>query len=117
MRRGRVLIILGAGAFVAFVFASLMRFEPVKVTQSRLERRGDEVFVAGVLRNTGPDCGPLDLEVRYYDSGGRPLGEDTLKLKPIASGAEEKFASPPHQSTGIADFSLYLNHGRNPYGN
>lgn len=117
MRRGRILIIIGAGAFIAFVFMSLMRTQPVKVTQSRLEHRGDEVFVAGRLRNTGPDCGPLDLEVHYFDSGGRPLGEDMLKLKPLTAGAEEEFASPLHQGTGIAEFSLYLNHGRNPYGN
>src|SRR6266851_4437164 len=97
-------IILAVGiAFAAYVFHSLARTEPVEVIQTRLEHQGGKVFVAGQVKNTG--------------SSGRPLGEDALQLNALGAGEVAAFKSPPHTLDGVADFSIYLNHGRNPYGN
>ena len=117
MRKGTLFILLGAIAFVAVVFALLAHVQPIKVIDSRLEHEGDNVFVTGDLRNTGARAATLDLEIHYYDSAGRPLGEDRLQVGPLGAGTEQHFRGPAHAAGSVKDFSLYLNQGRNPYGN
>ena len=117
MRKGTLLILLAAAGFAVLVFVLLLRTQPVKIVQSRLERQGGRVFVMGELRNTGRATGPIDLEIHYYDRAGRALGEDTVKVGPLRAGAEERFQGPARVLGSVEDFSLYLNHGRNPYGN
>jgi hypothetical protein len=117
MRKGTLFIILGATAFVAAVFVLLLHAQPIKVIDSGLEREGNNVFVAGDLRNTGANPATLDLEIHYYDRAGRPLGEDRLQVGPLGAGAREHFRGPVHEAGSVKDFSLYLNQGRNPYGN
>ena len=117
MRKGTLFILLGAIAFAAIVFVLLTRAQPVKVLDSHFEREGDSVFVSGDLRNTGAKPATLDLEIHYYDSAGRPLGEDRMQVGPLAAGAERHFRGPAHVPGTVANFSLYHNQGRNPYGN
>jgi hypothetical protein len=117
MRRDRLFILLGAMAFAAIVFVLLASAQPVKVIDSHFERAGDSVFVAGDLRNTGAASATLDLEIHYYDRTGRPLGADRLRVGPLDAGAERHFRGPAHAAGSVQSFSLYLNQGRNPYGN
>ncbi len=112
-----MVILLVALGFAGIVASLLARSEPVKMVESHLVRNGSEVFVEGRLRNTGSDAGPLDLEVRYYAVNGDALGEDVLKIKPLRAGAEEAFQTPSHNLAAAGSYSIYLNHGRNPYGN
>jgi len=117
MRKDTPFILLGAIAFAAIVFVLLTRAQPVKVLDSHFEREGDGVFVSGDLRNTGTAPATLDLEIHYYDSAGRPLGADRMQVGPLEAGAEQHFRGPAHVPGTVANFSLYLNQGRNPYGN
>jgi hypothetical protein len=117
MRKGTLFMLLAAMAFAATVFVLLTRAQPVKVIDSHFEREGDRVFVSGDLRNTGAQPATLDLEIHYYDSAGRALGEDRMQIGPLEAGAERHFRGPAHVPGAIANFSLYLNEGRNPYGN
>jgi len=117
MRKDRLFTLLGALAFAAIVFVLLARAQPVKVIDSHFERHGDAVLVSGDLRNTGAAAATMDLEIHYYDRAGRPLGEDRIQVGPMKSGGEEHFRGPAHAAGSIQTFSLYLNQGRNPYGN
>ncbi|HUY29230.1 MAG TPA: FxLYD domain-containing protein [Candidatus Binataceae bacterium] len=117
MRKNSAVILLIAIAFAGFVFYSLWRVEPVRVANSRLEHRDGRIFVDGNLRNTGGDLGPVDVEVHYYDAGGRALGQDKVVIAGMKKDALAHFATPPRRLDGVSDFSIYLNHGRNPYGN
>jgi len=117
MRKGAIIILLAALCFGAYVFFALLAVEPIKVAGTHLIRSGDDVSVEGELRNTGADAGPLEVEVRYFDQSGRTIGNDKISLGGLRSGAESHFRSPPRKLDGVADFSIYLNHGRNPYGN
>jgi len=111
-------IMLAAGfAFAGFVFYSLFNVEPVKVVRSHLERAGDSVFVTGEVHNTADHPRAIDLEVHYYDRNGRPIGQDSIALEELEAGAVRDFKSPPRSIAGVEDFSLYMNNGRNPYGN
>jgi hypothetical protein len=115
--KGGWIMIAGGVLFAGFVFYSLSTVEPVKVLQSHLEHRGDSVFVSGQVRNTADHPRAIDLEVHYYDHNGRPIGQDSITLDELAAGAVRDFRSPPRPLEGVADFSLYMNNGRNPYGN
>ncbi len=117
MRKGAIIMLLAALGFALYVFFALFAVEPIKVAGSRLVRSGDEVSVEGDLRNTGGDAGPIEVEVRYFDRSGRAIGNDKVSVGGLRSGSESHFKSSPQKLDGVADFSLYLNHGRNPYGN
>ena len=117
MRKGAIIVMLAAVGFCAYVLFALFSVEPIKVAGSHLVRSGDEVSVEGDLHNTGRDAGPLEVEVRYYDRGGRALGKDKVAVDGLRRGGESHFKSPPQKLDGVADFSIYLNHGPNPYGN
>jgi len=117
MRNGNWIMLAGGLAFAGFVLYSLFTLEPVKVVRSHLEHDGDRVFVAGEVRNTADHARGIELEVHYYDRNGRPLGQDSLNLDGLQAGALREFKSPPRALRGVEDFSIYLNNGRNPYGN
>ena len=117
MRKGGVIVLLGALCFAAYVLYSLTAVEPVKVAGTRLIRSGDQVSVEGDVHNTGDDTGPLELEVRYFDRDGHSIGKDVISMDGLRRGAATHFKSSPRPDHGVADFSIYLNHGRNPYGN
>ncbi len=109
---------LAAGiAFAGFVFYSLLYVEPIKVVSSRLEHNGNLVDVAGQVRNTADRPRAIELEVHYYDKNGHSVGQDTLTLDGLGAGATRDFKSPPRAIDGVEDFSIYMNNGRNPYGN
>src|SRR5579862_7192320 len=117
MRKGAIIVLLAAIGFGVYVFFALVTVEPIKVAGTHLIRSGDEVSVEGELRNTGADAGPIEVEVRYYDRGGRSIGNDKVSVGELRGGAGSHFQSARRKLDGVADFSIYLNHGRNPYGN
>ena len=117
MRKSAITILLVALCFAAYVFYSLIGVEPVKVADTRLVRSGDRVSVEGEVRNTGDDTGPLQLEVHYFDRDGHSIGKDVVSMDGLRHGAAAHFKSSTRPDDGVADFSIYLNHGRNPYGN
>jgi hypothetical protein len=114
---GRWLIIVGAAVFCVAVLLLLVRSQPVEVTQSHLEEAGGQVYVAGQVRNRGDKASSIKLELHYYDQAGHALGLDTVSLDALAAGSVRSFRGPAHDAGTIADYSIYLNQGRNPYGN
>jgi hypothetical protein len=117
MRKGAIITLLGATCFAGYVLYSLFGVEPVKVDQTRLVRSGDQVLVEGEVINTGDDTGPLEVEVRYFDRDGHSIGKEVVSMDGLRRGGTAHFKSSPRPDDGVADFSIYLNHGRNPYGN
>jgi len=117
MRKSAIVVLLGALCFAGYVFYSLIGAEPVKVGDTRLVRSGDQVSVEGVVRNTGDDTCPIQVEVHYFDRDGHAVGKDVVSVDGLRRGAAAHFKSSPRPDDGVADFSIYLNHGRNPYGN
>ncbi len=117
IRPASALMVAGALAFVALIFAMLARVEPIEVVSSHLDRAGDQVSVEGVLTNTGPDAGAISLDVNYYDSKGRMLAEDKVRVGHLQSGAKIGFSSPARQLEDVRSFTVHVERGRNPYGN
>lgn len=106
-----------AAGFVGFVVYSLLWSEPIKVLHPRLQHSTDGAFVTGAVENTGGAQESINLEVRYYDGGGHQLASDTISIDNLASGATRDFKLPSRSLPVDSSYSIYLNHGRNPYGN
>jgi hypothetical protein len=115
VRNSSIAIFIVLAGFTLFVIYSLFNVSPVSVVESHLQRRGDQVCVVGELSNASRHPAAIDLEVHYFDSAGRALGQNTMSLDAIPGRRE--FRTPPMMLGGVSAFSLYLNHGRNPYGN
>jgi len=79
MRKSAIVVLLGALCFAGYVFYSLIGAEPVKVGDTRLVRSGDQVSVEGVVRNTGDDTGPIQVEVHYFDRDGHAVTKKNKK--------------------------------------
>jgi len=117
MRIPKIAILVSCLAFAGWVFYALHSAEPVQVLATSLEHGEGGVFVQGKIQNTGPDTGPVAIEVRYYDGAGRPVGQDKIVVDKLPQGLVESFKTPARAIDRAASFSVYLNHGRNPYGN
>jgi hypothetical protein len=117
MRLRTIVILLVSLGFIGWVFYALRGAEPVKVMETQLKRDGGQVFVMGKLQNSGTDTGPVDIEVRYFDAGGHAVGQDKIVVDKLQPGVLTQFQTPHRTIDGAESFSLYLNHGRNPYGN
>jgi hypothetical protein len=117
MRISKIAIPVLCLAFAGWVFYALHSAEPVQVLATTLEHGQGGVFVQGKIQNTGPDTGPVAIEVRYYDGAGRPVGQDKIVVDKLPQGLVESFKTPARAIDRAASFSVYLNHGRNPYGN
>jgi hypothetical protein len=117
MRTGTLIGMIVALGFVGFVIYSLLQVEPVKVLHPQLQHSADGAFVSGAVENTGSGEESVSLEIRYYDGGGHQVGTDTVKLDQLSSGATRDFSAPARRLPDGASYSIYLNHGRNPYGN
>ena len=109
--------LVAAAGFVGFVIYSLLLSEPVKVVRPQLRHSSDGAFVSGAVENTGAAEESVSLEIRYYDGGGHQVASDIVKLDRLSSGATRSFSAPPRNLPPDASYSIYLNHGRNPYGN
>lgn len=117
MRLGKIAIVIVAAGFIGWVFYALNTAEPVSVEDTVLQHKNGQVFVTGKIRNTGTDEGPIDIEVHYYDRSGHAVGQDKIVVERLEKGQSEPFQSPPRMLGEGTTFSVYLNHGRNPYGN
>jgi hypothetical protein len=114
---GRIAGLVIALGFVGFVIYSLLQTEPVKVLHPVLRHSAEGAFVSGAVENTGTSEESVSLEIRYYDSSGHQVGSDTVKLDRIGIGETTSFSGPVRGLPTDASYSIYLNHGRNPYGN
>jgi hypothetical protein len=114
---GRMAGLAIAAGFVGFVAYNLLWLESVKVLHPKLLHSSDGTFVAGAVENTGGAEESVSLEVRYYDGRGHPIGSDTVRIDHLGSGATKDFKLPGRVLPDDASYSIYLNHGRNPYGN
>ena len=88
----------------------------MKVVASHLDRSNDAVKVTGSVKNTGNQPGTVEIEIRYFDADGKSVASDKVDVGSLEPGASVTFTGPAHPDK-VASYSIYLNHGRNPYGN
>ncbi len=116
MKRGRIVAWIVAISFIGYVFYSLWTTEPVALT-TQLQHLGNTSFLKGTVRNASASEQSVDLDIKYYDSAGHRVGQDTVRIDHLGSGETRAFSAPPREIPTASSYSVYLNHGRNPYGN
>jgi hypothetical protein len=117
MRSSSLIVLVVLVAIAGLIAWSFHSAAPVAVLSSHLERGQGMVYVEGKLRNASSSPAAIDVEVHYYDGNGRAIGQNEVSLAKIPAGGVSDFKTPPLSLDGVTDFSIYLNHGRNPYGN
>ena len=117
MRLSNAIIIAAVIGFVAFVFYSLARVEPLEVSGGRIEHQGNQVFVRGTVTNTGSKTQVAGLELRLFDGSGHLIARRNIRLAGLSPGQSEQFTSPPISAAGAEKFTIQIDRGNNMYGN
>jgi len=55
--------------------------------------------------------------VTFYNRQGHEVGKEIIALDGVAAGATVAFRTPPRRLTDVQHYTIYVNTGRNPYGN
>jgi hypothetical protein len=117
MRLSNVILIFAVIAFVAFVFYSLERVEPLKVTGGHIEHQGSQVLVRGTVTNTGSQNQVAGLQLSLFDGSGHLITRQDVRLTGLSPGQSEQFTSPPISAAGAEKFTIQIDRGNNMYGN
>jgi hypothetical protein len=117
MRRATLILLLLSVAFCVFVFYSLLRLEPLKISGGRLEHLGNAVVVTGHVINDGSAAQSAVLKVQFYDRAGHRLAVQSVALGRLAPGQSTVFTSPPAPTPKAEKFTIQIDRGANMYGN
>lgn len=104
-------------AFVGYIFWALREEEPFRVTHTRLEKSDQGISLIGELSNSAAAVPAINVEVTFYNRQGREVGKEIIALDNVAAGATVVFRTPPRRLTDMQRYTIYVNTGRNPYGN
>jgi hypothetical protein len=115
MRTRTISILLGL-LVVTAVWRSMREEERFAVENPHLEPVAGGTRVVGTLVNQGEAAPLVKVEVSVIAADGRPAEKETVELRDVAAGARTPFATPPHPGE-VKSYSIYVNQGRNPYGN
>lgn len=103
--------------FVAYLIWALRAEETFPVTSKKLEYTDSGVMVSGEIRNTAATAATVNVEVTFFDARGRQLGKEVVTLPNLEAGTTAGFRTQPKLLTEVKDYTIYVNTGRNMYGN
>jgi hypothetical protein len=108
---------IGLLVFTGYLLWALQAEEKIRVVSKKLERTNAGVVVSGEVYNAASTPTSVKVEVTFFNSSGRKLAEDVVDLPNLPVGASTSFRTQPQQLSDVQDYSLYVNAGRNMYGN
>jgi len=114
--RGKTITLVAGGLIAAAVFFSLRTEERFAVEEPRIEQAAGGARIAGTLVNRGNAAARVAVEITVVGRDGRAREKETIELRDVAAGARLPFTSKPRDEE-IQTYSIYVNEGRNPYGN
>jgi len=103
--------------FIAYLIWALRAEEAFQVTDKKLEYTDSGVIVSGEIRNTAATTATVNVEVTFFGAQGRQLGKETVTLPNLEAGATAAFRTQPKMLPEVKDYTIYVNTGRNMYGN
>ncbi len=104
-------------AFGAYLIWALRAEEAFQITDKKLEYTDSGVVVSGEIRNTAATASAVNIEVTFFDARGRQLNKEVVTLDNLEAGATAMFRTQPKMLTDVKDYTIYVNTGRNMYGN
>jgi len=103
--------------FAVYLLWALRAEETFPVTHKKLEYTDAGVLVSGEIRNTATTVATVNVEVTFFDDQGRQLGKEIVTLPNLEAGTTASFRTQPKLLTEVKDYTIYVNAGRNMYGN
>ncbi len=117
-RTQRTIVWLGVvAALVGYFFWALQAEEVFRVVSKKLEQTDAGVIISGEVHNTTTSASALNVEVTLFNQRGQKLAEETVALDNVQAGGTVSFRTQPKQVTDVKDYTIYVNTGRNMYGN
>jgi hypothetical protein len=117
-RTQRTIVWLGiVAAFVGYFFWALQSEEVFRVVSKKLEQTDAGVIVSGEVHNTTTNASAINVEVTLFNQRGQKLSEETVTLDNVQAGGTASFRTQPKRLTDVKDYTIYVNTGRNMYGN
>ena len=117
-RTPRIIIWLGVViVFIGYFFWALRSEEVFRVVSKRLEQTDAGVIISGEVHNTTTNASAINVEVTLFNHRGQKLSEETVTLADVQAGSTAPFRTQPKQLTDVKDYTIYVNTGRNMYGN
>ncbi len=110
------------GVIVVLVFAGYLLWalrteEKFRVVSKKLERTNAGVVVSGEIYNAASTATAVKVEVTFFSSSGHKLGEEVVDLSNLPTGSSTAFHTQPQQLFDVQDYSIFINTGKNMYGN
>jgi hypothetical protein len=109
-----VLVVL---AFLGYFLWALRSEEAFRVIDKKIEHTNEGVVVSGEVYNASSAATSLNVEVSFFDDRGRELSKETVTLDRLDAGVSAAFRTQPKRLPSMKDYTIYLNTGRNMYGN
>jgi hypothetical protein len=117
-RTQRTIVWLGViSILVGYFFWALQAEEVFRVVSKKLEQTDAGVVVSGEVHNTTTSASAINVEVTLFNDRGQKLSEETVALTDVPSGGTASFRTQPKRLAGVKDYTIYVNTGRNMYGN
>lgn len=104
-------------AFMGYFFWALRAEEVFRVVTKKLEQTDAGVIVSGEVHNTTTSTSAINVEVTLFNHRGQKLSEETVTLTDVQAGGTASFRTQPKRLTDVKDYTIYVNTGRNMYGN
>lgn len=111
---GRALLVL---VFLGYFLWALRSEEAFRVVSKKIEHTDEGIVVSGEVYNASASPTSLNIEVSFFNSHGHELSKETVTLGKLDAGASATFRTQPQQLSDVEDYTIYLNTGRNMYGN
>jgi hypothetical protein len=102
---------------IGYFFWALQAEEVFRVVSKKLEQTDAGVVVSGEVHNTTTSASAINVEVTLFNDRGQKLAEETVVLADVQAGGTVPFRTQPKQLTNVKDYTIYVNTGRNMYGN
>jgi hypothetical protein len=104
-------------AFIGYFVWALRSEEVFRVITKKLEQTDAGVIVSGEVLNTTTNASAINVEVTFFNHRGQKLSEETVALSNVQAGGTVSFRTQPKRLSDVKDYTIYVNTGRNMYGN
>ena len=117
-RTQRTVVWLGVViVFIGYFFWALQSEEVFRVVSKKLEQTDAGVVVSGKVHNTTASASAINVEVTLFNDRGQKLSEETVALTNVQAGGTVPFRTHPKRLSDVKAYTIYVNTGRNMYGN
>jgi hypothetical protein len=103
--------------FAGYLIWALRAEEVFRVVSNKLEHTDAGIVVSGEIHNSAAAAPSVNVEVTFFDDNGRQLTKEVITVSNLAAGATTSFRTQPQRLSDVQDYTIYVNTGRNMYGN